>query len=102
MGRISIAVMGALGGMLPLGASPTFAQAQAGTIFRCDDGKPVTASFLNATNEVLITTGGRSFRLPQGMSGSGARYTDGSAVFWIKGNDAQLELPGRSTNCRTR
>lgn len=97
-----MAVFGASGAIFLLGAIPAFAQGQVGVIYRCDDGTSVTASFVTSSNEALITTGGRSFRLPQGMSGSGARYTDGTAVFWIKGNAAQLEVPGRSTNCHTQ
>lgn len=98
--RVGMAVFGAA--MLLLGATPASAQDQAGLIYRCDDGTSVTASFINSTNEVLITTGGRTFRLPQAISGSGARYTDGSVLFWIKGDDAQLEAAGRSTNCHTQ
>ncbi|GAA3108144.1 hypothetical protein GCM10010520_60940 [Rhizobium viscosum] len=82
--------------------TPAFAEDKTGVIYRCDDGKGVTASFLTATNEALITTDGQSFRLPQGLSGSGARYTDGTVLFWIKGNDAQLEVPGRSTSCHVQ
>lgn len=32
--------------------------------------------------------------LPQGLSASGARYTDGNTTFWIKGENAHLELDG--------
>ena len=32
--------------------------------------------------------------LPQGISASGARYTDGSTTFWNKGDDAHLEING--------
>jgi len=32
--------------------------------------------------------------LPQAISGSGARYTDGETTFWIKGDDARLEFTG--------
>ncbi|MEZ2130862.1 MULTISPECIES: MliC family protein [unclassified Sinorhizobium] len=102
MNRIGFAVFGTLGAILLLSAAPAFAQDQAGVIYRCDDSTTVIASFMSSTNEALITTGGRSFRLPQARSGSGARYTDGSVVFWIKGDDAQLEAAGKSTNCHTR
>ncbi|MDK4740488.1 MliC family protein [Rhizobium sp. CNPSo 3464] len=102
MNRIGMAMFGALGAMFLLSAAPAFAEDQVGLFYRCDDGTALTASFLNSSNEALITTDGRSYRLPQARSGSGARYTDGSVVFWIKGRDAQLEAPGRSTNCHTR
>ena len=102
MSRIGMAVFGVPGAVLLAGLAPAFAQDHAGVIYRCDDGTTLTASFVTSPNEVLITTGGRSFRLPQGLSGSGARYTDGSVVFWIKGDNAQLEAPGRSTSCHVR
>lgn len=102
MNGIGTVMCGALGAMLLLSVVPACAQDSIGVIYRCDDGVSVTASFVSSTNETLITTGGRSYRLPQARSGSGARYTDGSVVFWIKGKDAQLEAPGRSTACRTR
>ncbi|TCS09253.1 MULTISPECIES: MliC family protein [unclassified Rhizobium] len=95
-------VFGLAGAALLMGLAPLRAEDKTGIIYRCDDGKGVTASFLSASNEALITTDGQSFRLPQGMSGSGARYTDGMVVFWIKGNDAQLEAPGRSTSCHVQ
>lgn len=32
--------------------------------------------------------------LPQAVSGSGARYTDGETTFWIKGDNAYMEING--------
>ncbi len=32
--------------------------------------------------------------LPQALSGSGARYTDGETTFWIKGENACMEVNG--------
>jgi len=32
--------------------------------------------------------------LPQSVSGSGARYTDGETTFWIKGENACMEING--------
>ncbi|MBB4570812.1 MliC family protein [Rhizobium leucaenae] len=102
MNRIGMAVFGPLSAIFLLSAACAFAQDHVGIVYRCDDGTTLTASFMNSTKEALITTGGNSFRLPQAMSGSGARYTDGNVLFWIKGKDAQLELAGRSTNCHTQ
>ena len=102
MSRIGMAVFGVSGAVLSMGFAPAFARDHTGVIYRCDDGTTMTASFMNSTNEVLITAGGRTFRLPQARSGSGARYTDGRVLFWIKGDDARLEAAGRSTNCHVR
>jgi membrane-bound inhibitor of C-type lysozyme len=90
------------GAVLLMSLTPAFAEDKADVIYRCDDGRGVTASFVTAPNEVLLTTDGQILRLPQGLSGSGARYTDGTVLFWIKGNDAQLEMPGRSTSCHVQ
>lgn len=100
--RMKSGVFGLSGIVLLMSLAPAFAEDKADVIYRCDDGKGATASFVTAPNAVLLTTGGQSFRLPQGMSGSGARYTDGTVLFWIKGNDAQLEAPGRSTSCHVQ
>lgn len=100
--RMKSGVFGLSGVVLLMSLAPVLAEGKAEVIYRCDDGKGVTASFVTAPNEVLLTTDGQSFRLPQGMSGSGARYTDGTVLFWIKGNDAQLEAPGRSTSCHVQ
>jgi putative lipoprotein len=43
---------------------------------------------------------GRSITLPQAISASGARYTDGVSTFWDKGGQATLELDGASDTCR--
>ena len=102
MSRMNGDIFAFAGAVLWMNVAPAFAGDKAAVIYRCDDGKGVTASFLTATDEALITTDGQSFRLPQGLSGSGARYTDGTVLFWIKGNDAQLKAPGRSTNCHVQ
>jgi putative lipoprotein len=33
-------------------------------------------------------------KLPQVVSGSGARYSDGETTFWIKGDSAYMEING--------
>lgn len=49
----------------------------------------MVARFLD--REVMHRIGGHELMLPQGRSGSGARYTDGKRVFWIKGNEATFD-----------
>lgn len=58
-------------------------------IYNCEDAPVVIARFLENALELRIGT--RELVFPQGRSGSGARYTDGSMVFWIKGRDATLD-----------
>ena len=54
------------------------------------DATEVTALFFNdRPSEVVLLTGSKgATRLLQGPSGSGARYSQGDEVFWIKGNQA--------------
>ncbi len=61
-------------------------------IFNCADNKTIQAVILK-DNVSLILSDGRHFQLPQGLSGSGARYvnTDESFVFWNKGDTAFIE-----------
>lgn len=44
----------------------------------------------------VLTLPDRELRLPQVLSASGARYSDGEATFWIKGDDATLEIDGKT------
>ena len=42
----------------------------------------------------LIFADGRDVFLPQAISASGARFTDGSIEFWNRGDEARLEIDG--------
>lgn len=57
--------------------------------FKCKEGKSIEARFY-ADSVDLKLSDGRSMKLPQVMSGSGARYAtaDESFVFWNKGDTA--------------
>lgn len=70
-------------------------------VWTCDDGQ--TIRMRNLLREKAITIemheGGR--KLPQVISASGARYSDGSLTFWTKGDTALLEREGSApVNCR--
>lgn len=68
---------------------------------RCDDGENgIGLTFVNADPSVaLLRWPDRTLVLTQTRSGSGARYASESAagetVFWIKGNEAMFERPGK-------
>ena len=59
--------------------------------FKCDEISLI-ARF--SANNVEIMLPGRTLKLPQVVSGSGARYTDGSTTFWNKGDTAMFEMNG--------
>jgi len=44
----------------------------------------------------VLTLPDRELRLPQALSASGARYSDGVTTFWIKGDLATLEIDGKT------
>jgi membrane-bound inhibitor of C-type lysozyme len=66
--------------------------AVATTTFKCQSGKSIGATF-NASSVDLKLSDGRSLKVPQAMSASGARYAnkDETFVFWNKGDTALSE-----------
>lgn len=48
----------------------------------------------------IVLSDGRTFVLPQVVSASGARFADGIVEFWNKGDEAYLQLDGRSYTVR--
>lgn len=51
--------------------------------YQCDE-KPLTVKMNNTRQEVNFVYDNKLLNLKQGMSASGARYTDGIYVFWSK------------------
>ena len=71
-------------------AAPALAETPiASATFKCEDGKSIAATFY-ADEVDLKLSDGRSMKVPQAMSGSGARYAnkDETFVFWNKGDTA--------------
>ncbi|MDO9509318.1 MAG: MliC family protein [Thermovirgaceae bacterium] len=87
-------LMIALSLLLQAGSLPVFAADQPGSnIFKYD--------FFGLRFEVRFVEGGAilylpdgPLELPQAVSGSGARFTDGETTFWIKGDNACMEING--------
>lgn len=61
----------------------------ASATFKCKEGKSIDATFYADSVELKLSDD-RSLKLPQAISGSGARYAnaDESFVFWNKGDTA--------------
>jgi putative lipoprotein len=72
---------------------PTAPARPANTVvgFKCDDFAFLAKFF---TDKVEIALAGRTLSLPQVLSGSGARYSDGKTVFWNKGDTALFHFNG--------
>lgn len=63
--------------------------------YRCDGGKGFTAAWNQPGDKVKVTAGGTTKSLPHAVSGSGARYSDGTYEIWGKGEGAMLSgFPG--------
>jgi membrane-bound inhibitor of C-type lysozyme len=76
--------------------------------FTCNGGKWIEATFVTGhrSHVDIVLSDGRKLRLPQAMSGSGARYAnaDETVVFWNKGNTAFIQEQGKATydGCATK
>lgn len=71
--------------------------------FVCDDGRDLEVAFhTREPTHVVIVAGRRTINLPQTLSASGARYSDGVTTFWNKGDQALFEWANGSTRCRAR
>ena len=58
--------------------------------YQCDDDKPLSVKLDNSRQQVSFVYDDKSLTLDQGLSASGARYTDGIYVFWSKGDSATV------------
>ncbi len=65
--------------------------------FQCGD---IAVPTVFHSDRVVLTYGEREVVLPQAVSASGARYSDGRVTFWNKGTEATLEMNGTTTTCR--
>lgn len=52
------------------------------------------------SERAVLDLDGRTLVLPQTISASGARYAEGTTVFWNKGREATFNLDGREYACR--
>ncbi|HET7023648.1 MAG TPA: MliC family protein [Gemmatimonadales bacterium] len=57
-------------------------------VFVCPAGDTVRVQFLNDSAAVLLPRDATPHLLPRAISGSGARYSDGTLTFWNKGDSA--------------
>ncbi len=70
--------------------------------YLCDGGKSFDAYvFPVPARRAIVVVDGRTLDLPQTVSGSGIRYSDGTLVYHSKGRDAFIEDGGTMTyvNC---
>jgi len=58
-------------------------------VYQCDE-KTLTVKINNPRQQVSFVQDDKLLTLQQGLSASGARYTDGIYVFWSKGDSATV------------
>ena len=61
-------------------------------VYTCPDGYEFTAVFSQDNESVTLEDETQKLKLNIERSASGARYTDGTTVFWTKGVMARVEL----------
>ncbi len=63
-------------------------------------GQKIEVTFDNSVSPqtAAFTYKGKDYKLPTGITGSGARYTDGSTVFWTHQGDANLSFNNDENN----
>jgi membrane-bound inhibitor of C-type lysozyme len=61
-------------------------------LYTCPDGYKFTVIFSQDSESVTLEDGAQKLQLNIERSASGARYTDGTTVFWNKGVMARVEL----------
>jgi membrane-bound inhibitor of C-type lysozyme len=86
--RLNITSLAA--GVLLVTAGYALAETPVATaVFKCDGGKTIDATFYASSVDLKLSDG-RSMKVPQAMSASGARYAnkDETFVFWNKGDTA--------------
>lgn len=62
--------------------------------FVCPDGTRIETIFDNSADTVTFTLPDETITLPRAISGSGARYSDGTTTFWNNGDEALIEING--------
>jgi uncharacterized membrane protein/membrane-bound inhibitor of C-type lysozyme len=61
-------------------------------VYDCADGRQLLARFPQDSDEMLLSLGNETRRLPLVRAASGAKYSDDSTTFWGKGREASLDF----------
>jgi len=77
-------------------------------VYQCENGDQIVARYYSLSDGSLrfvkvLLPDGEEYTLPQGPSGSGARYTDDRIMtWWIKGDFANVEMRDEEGEWQTR
>lgn len=108
---MNLALRGAAAAVLGLAACSQMPDAPPSSIppgsrqyeYTCADGTRFGVLMWPSGDRARLELGGVLYELKQVRSGSGARFSDGTTVYWSKGREATIERSGRviHRDCRT-
>jgi membrane-bound inhibitor of C-type lysozyme len=77
---------------------------KSGITYTCDEGESFALEVFENVDIAFLTLPGRRFYLHRMSSASGVKYSDGSTTLWIKGQNASVEMEGRTEfkNCSVK
>ncbi len=64
-----------------------------------DDKWNWVVSYDEKADTMTLFAPGNTVTLPHALSGSGARYSDGKITYWSKGDEATIEMDGKTIRC---
>ena len=77
---------------------------KSGVTYTCDEGKSFELELFENVDIAFLTLPGKRVYLHRMSSASGVKYSDGSTTLWIKGQNASVEMEGRTEfkNCSVK
>jgi membrane-bound inhibitor of C-type lysozyme len=77
---------------------------KSGVTYTCDEGKSFELELFESVDIAFLTLPGRRFYLYRRSSAQGVKYSDGDTTLWIKGQNASVEMEGRTEfkNCSVK
>jgi membrane-bound inhibitor of C-type lysozyme len=99
--RLSVIGLGvSLLAMLPIAIATGAGQAQAEKVtYQCENGKSFIAEYSSKDVRITFLPEGNKLTLPQVISGSGIRYSDGTTTLSSKGANAEISKGKISYKC---
>ena len=77
---------------------------KSGITYACDEGKSFELELFGNVDIAFLTVPGKRVHLHRMYSTSGVKYSDGSTTLWMKGQNASVEMEGRTEfkNCSVK
>ncbi|HMK74841.1 MAG TPA: MliC family protein [Thermodesulfobacteriota bacterium] len=77
---------------------------RSGVTYTCDEGKSFELELFENVDIAFLTVPGKRVYLHRMSSASGVKYSDGNTTLWIKGQNASVEMEGRTEfkNCSVK